>query len=129
MCWSLFLIKLQVFRPKDSTTQVLSCEIDNIFKNSYLHSTSGGCFYILTSQLSRTGLCFTFGTYLNLTVKYGNLSESCSCSWHTLCKNRPAYVNDSYLYPLEVQVYVWETKLLTIIYHICLLTSFLFFIE
>ena len=39
LCWSLFLIKLQAFRPttvlKKTPMQVLSCEICGIFKNTY----------------------------------------------------------------------------------------------
>ena len=40
LCWSLFLIKLRVFRPatllnSDSNTQIFSCTICEIFKNTY----------------------------------------------------------------------------------------------
>ena len=49
MLESLFLIKLQAFRPatllKKTPTQVLSCEYWEIFKNSFFHRTSAnGCF-------------------------------------------------------------------------------------
>ena len=40
LCWSLFLIKLQFWRPaillKKTPTQVVSCEICKLFKNNYL---------------------------------------------------------------------------------------------
>ena len=39
MCWSLFLIKLQLWEPatllKKAPTQVFSCEICKLFKNNY----------------------------------------------------------------------------------------------
>ena len=41
--WSLFLIKLQVFRPEpyqeETPTQVFSCEICKIFKNIFFYRT------------------------------------------------------------------------------------------
>ena len=33
--WNLFLIKLHAVRPKETPTKVLSCEIYQIFKNTY----------------------------------------------------------------------------------------------
>ena len=39
LCWSLFLIKLHAFRPttllKETPTQVISCEISEIFNNYF----------------------------------------------------------------------------------------------
>ena len=43
LCWSLFLIKLQLWEPatllKKAPTQVFSCEICKLFKNNYFEET------------------------------------------------------------------------------------------
>ena len=49
LCWSPILTKLQPLRPatlsKKTPRQVLSCEIFEVFKNTFfLQNTSGGCF-------------------------------------------------------------------------------------
>ena len=47
--WSLFSIKLQALLKRDPT-QVFSCEICEIFKNTFLQNISSGCFCIALSQ-------------------------------------------------------------------------------
>ena len=41
LCWSLFLIKLQFWGPAtlETPTQVFSCEISEVFKNTFIYKT------------------------------------------------------------------------------------------
>ena len=54
LCWSLSLIKLQLFRP---ATQVYSCEYCEIFKNTYFEEkirTAASCFSSMSVGLWNT---------------------------------------------------------------------------
>ena len=44
LCWSLFLIKFLTNFIKGTLTQVFSCEIQKIFKNTLIQNSSSGCF-------------------------------------------------------------------------------------
>ena len=57
LSWSLFLIKLQAFRPstflKETPTQVLFCELFKFFKEQlFEQSTSGDCFWTEAGRLN-----------------------------------------------------------------------------
>ena len=54
LCWSLFFTKLQAFRPatllKKTPTQVFSCEICDILKNTCFEEHRNDCFCVLTTS-------------------------------------------------------------------------------
>ena len=56
LCWSLFLTTLQVFRPaallKKTPTQVFSCEMWEILKDTYFEEHLNDCFCVLITSSS-----------------------------------------------------------------------------
>ena len=62
LCWSLFLIKLQVFRPatlflRDSNTGVSPWILQNFQKHLFWRTSANGCFSKVTSWNSSTVTC------------------------------------------------------------------------
>ena len=76
LCWSLFLIKLQSliwdFTRKEALAQVFSCDFFELFKSTFLQTTSGGdsfCFSFHFISLTLFSLGLTT-SYSKITNKY-----------------------------------------------------------
>ena len=63
-CWSLFLIKLQAYYEKEVPTEVLSCEISELFKNTFYKTTPLLAAFEQTKEISVVGIFRSFSISL-----------------------------------------------------------------